>query len=72
MNPTGGFTVLPRPPAAILHAFDTCFCFAKNQCTHIFSVLSPALRKFGQAGQFYYNLKRFSKFDKHPYAVRLK
>ena len=26
----------PRPPAAIV------FCFAKNRCTHIFSVLSPA------------------------------
>ena len=34
--------MLLRPPAAISRAFGTSlFCFAKNQCTHNFSVLSP-------------------------------
>ena len=40
-GPTGGLTAPPpRHPADVLHAFGTfLFCFAKNQCAHIFSVL---------------------------------
>ena len=38
----GSHSTPPRPPADVLCAFSTClFCFAKNQCAHIFSVLSP-------------------------------
>ena len=33
---SGELTAPPRPPVAIL------FGFSKNQCAHIFSVLSPA------------------------------
>ena len=42
LDPLGGSLSPPRPPADVLHAFSTfLFCFAKNRCTHIFSVLSP-------------------------------
>ena len=37
-GPTGGLTAPPRPPASIV------FGFAKNQCTQIFSVLSPGCK----------------------------
>ena len=33
----GGLQLSPRPPTSII------FGFAKNQCAHIFSVLSPAI-----------------------------
>ena len=42
LDPLGGLTAPPRPPADVLRAFGTfLFCFAKNRCAHIFSVLSP-------------------------------
>ena len=48
----GGFALGPlegsqHSPADVLYAFGTfLFCFAKNQCTHIFSVLSHDNNKY--------------------------
>ena len=42
LDPLGGLIAPPRPPADVLRAFGSfLFCFAKNRCAHIFSVLSP-------------------------------
>ena len=45
---------VPRPPADVLDVFGTfLFCFAKNRCAHIFSVLSPVFRLFSWARNFF-------------------
>ena len=43
-GPTGGLTAPPRPPAVLCAFGMFLFCFVKDRCTHIFSVLSPDIK----------------------------
>ena len=57
----------PRPPADVIRAFGTfLFCFAKNRCAHIFSVLSPECHQPKACSRNIWPEPLQCTFKKHP------